>query len=207
MQSDRELLEAWQGGDAGAGETLFRRYFDRACRFFYNKVDHGVEDLIQQTFLACLENRERFRGDSSFFTFLIGVGKNVLRLHYRRQRRDARIDFHTTSVFDLSPSPSRIVAQRMDEQRVLDGLRKIPIELQIVLELHYWEEMSATRVAETLEIPVGTAKTRLRRGKQLLREQLDEGTAGETATNDDALDDCAARIRRAFPGTDPPDEA
>lgn len=203
MKGDRELLEAWQAGDASAGETLFRRYFDRACRFFYNKVDHGVEDLIQQTFLACLENRERFRGDSSFFTFLIGVGKNVLRLHYRRQRRDARIDFHTTSVFDLSPSPSRIVAQRQDEQRVLDGLRRIPIELQIVLELHYWEDMSATRVAETLEIPVGTAKTRLRRGKQLLREQLDEATAGPSATSDDALDDCARRIRRSFPGTDP----
>jgi len=199
VQDDRELLDAWRSGDAAAGEVLFRRHFDGACRFFYNKVDEGVDDLIQQTFLACVESRDRFRGDSSFFTFLIGVAKNVLRLHYRRKRRDERVDFGTMSAYDLSPSPSRIVAQRIDQQRVLQGLRTIPLDYQIALELHYWEEMSATRIAEALAIPHGTAKTRLRRAKQLLRESL-EAIAGEAAPSDEtALDDCARGIRKLFP--------
>ncbi|MEX1362743.1 MAG: sigma-70 family RNA polymerase sigma factor [Nannocystaceae bacterium] len=202
MVSDHELLDAWRAGDAQAGQELFTRHFDAACRFFYNKADEGVDDLIQQTFLGCLESRERFRGDSSFFTFLIGVAKNVLRLHYRRKRRAERVDFGSTSVHDLSPSPSRVVAQQLDQQRVLQALRTIPLDLQMVLELHYWEELPASRIAEALEIPPGTAKTRLRRGKQLLREELTRHEPTEDARSQLALtlDERARGLRKLFPG-------
>ena len=201
MPDDRELLDAWRTGDEAAGEELFARHFDGACRFFYNKVDDGVEDLIQQTFLGCLESRERFRGDSSFFTFLIGIAKNVLRLHYRRKRRDERLDFGSTSVHDLSPSPRRVVAERLEEQRLLEALRAIPLDLQMVLELHYWEGLSAPAIGEALELPVGTVKTRLRRGKQLLREQLEpEAEAGEPAEAL-SIEERARGLRRLFPGT------
>ncbi len=201
MPTDDELLDAWRSGDAVAGEALFRRHFEGACRFFYNKVDQGVEDLIQQTFLACVESKDRYRGEASFFTFLIGVAKNVLRLHYRRKRRDARVDFGTMSVHDLAPSPSLVVARQIDQRRVLQGLRTIPLDLQIVLELHYWEEMSATTIAAALEIPAGTAKTRLRRGKQLLREHLERTTEAAATIDEQTLDDCARGIRALFPRT------
>ena len=119
----------------------------------------------------------------------------------RSHRRDERLDFGSTSVHDLSPSPSRVVAERLEEQRLLEALRAIPLDLQMVLELHYWEGLSAPAIGEALELPVGTVKTRLRRGKQLLREQLEpEAEAGEPAEAL-SIEERARGLRRLFPGT------
>lgn len=57
---------------------------------------------------------------------------------------------------------------------IVDALRRIPVELQIALELHYWEGLSASEFADVLDIPLGTVKTRLRRAKQRLRAELVE---------------------------------
>ena len=60
MVTDTELLSAWRGGDLECGRTLFERHFDGVRRFFANKLDHGAEDMVQRTFLACVEGRDRF---------------------------------------------------------------------------------------------------------------------------------------------------
>ena len=76
MKSDRDLLEAWRDGDAKAGETLFDRHFDRVYRFFQTKVDRqDVDDLVQQTFMGCVQSRERFRGESQVGTYLLGIAE------------------------------------------------------------------------------------------------------------------------------------
>jgi RNA polymerase sigma factor (sigma-70 family) len=174
VPSDLELLERWRGGDAAAGEDLFERHFDAVVRFFRNKTDEAAEDLVQQTFLGCMRGQQRFRGDASFRTYLFVVAHNVLKNHYRRRgRAEAEVDFSVSSVFDLAPSPSLIVARRQEHQRLLEGLRRIPLELQVALELHYWEGLSATEIGIVLELPAGTVKTRLRRAKQLVRERMD----------------------------------
>lgn len=173
MSTDAELLDAWRGGDRKAGETLFERHFESVARFFKNKVDHGIDDLIQRTFLACVETKDRFRGDSSFRTYLFAVAHNVLGKHFRSKRRHGdRIDFGVTSVFDLSPSPSIVVAQQREHQVLLQALRRIPLDHQIVLELFYWEKLSAREVGEVVGVPEGTARTRIRRARQLLEEQM-----------------------------------
>jgi RNA polymerase sigma-70 factor (ECF subfamily) len=208
LATDAELLRAWRAGDRLAGEELFERHFEAIARFFRNKVDDGIDDLIQRTFLACVESRDRFRGDSSFRTFLFGVAHNVLGKHFRRKRRHGdRIDFGVTSVHDLSPSPSVIVAKHREERLLLEGLRRIPLEHQVVLELYYWERMSAPEVAQVLGVPEGTARTRIRRAKQLLEEQMLGQAASEdllhtTLAN---LDDWAAKLREVLLD-DPADE-
>ena len=170
---DLELLDAWRGGDRDAGEQLFERHFDAIARFFRNNVDRGIDDLIQRTFLACVESKDRFRGDASFRTFLFAVAHNVLGKHYRSQRRHGdKIDFGVTSVHDLSPSPSAVVAQHHEHRVLLQALRRIPIEHQIVLELYYWEKLSAAEVGGVLDVPEGTARTRIRRAKKLLEAQM-----------------------------------
>ncbi|MCA9682084.1 MAG: RNA polymerase subunit sigma-70, partial [Myxococcales bacterium] len=62
--TDAELFESWSRGDARAGSELFDRHFAAIARFFRNKVTHDFEDLIQQTFTACLEARANFRRES-----------------------------------------------------------------------------------------------------------------------------------------------
>ena len=171
--SDVELLEAWRGGDRRAGEQLFERHYDAVSRFFRNKLEFGVDDLIQRTFLACVEGRERLRGEASFRTYLFAVARNLLGKHYRdRHRHGERIDFGVTSIHDLAPSPSLVVAAQEEQRLLLAALRRIPLDHQIVLELYYWERLTSADLARVLDVPHGTARTRIRRAKQLLEEQL-----------------------------------
>lgn len=174
MASDLELLDAWKAGDAGAGERLFRRHFEAIAVFFRNKVSSDLEDLVQQTFLGCLEGRERFRGDASFRGYLFGVAHRVFGTYLRRKYRERpRVDLDQVSLHDLDPSPSLMVARRREVQLLLTALRQLPIAYQVVIELYFWEEMTAAAIAEALEIPLGTAQTRLRRARELLAERYD----------------------------------
>jgi RNA polymerase sigma-70 factor (ECF subfamily) len=173
MATDIELLEAWRAGDRQAGSDLFERHFDSVCRFFANKVDRDVDDLVQRTFTACVEGKERFRGQSSFRTYLFGVAHNVLRSHLRKRKREGdRFELGLTSVFDMGLNPTVLVAQREEQTLTLQALRRIPLDHQIVLELYYWEDMTAADLAEVLDLPEGTVRGRIRRAKKLLEEQL-----------------------------------
>jgi RNA polymerase sigma factor (sigma-70 family) len=199
--SDVELLEAWRGGDRRAGERLFERHYDAVARFFRNKVDFGVDDLIQRTFLACVESKDRMRGEASFRTFLFAVARNLLSKHYRSKHRlgDA-IDLGVTSLHDLAPSPSVVLGEHQEQRLLLEGLRRIPLDHQIILELYYWEGLTSAEVAQVLDVPHGTARTRIRRAKQLLEEQLralqgDRALIESTIAN---LDAWAASLREAL---------
>lgn len=173
MPADIELLEKWRAGDRRAGSELFERHFDSICRFFANKMGREVDDLVQRTFAACVEGKERFRGQSSFRTYLFGVAHNVLRSHLRKRKRESdRFDLGVSSVHDLGLSPTVLIAQKREQTLTLQALRRIPLDHQIVLELYYWEDMTAGELGEVLEIPEGTARGRIRRAKQLLEEQL-----------------------------------
>lgn len=177
MSADLELLQKWSDGDASAGNQLFNRHFDAICRFFANKVSEDVDDLIQKTFLACVEGRERFRGDASFRSYLFGVARNVLRRYYRDKRyQKIRFDELESSVHDLAPGGSLLIAEKREQELLLHALRRLPLDHQITLELYYWENLSGRELGEVLGIPEGTVRGRIRRAKQLLEEQL-EGLA------------------------------
>ena len=106
MRSDAELLAAWRAGDAPAGNELVRRHFMAVYRFFVNKVSHDVDDLIQRTFLACVEGRDRFRADSSLKAYILGIARNQLLMHLRqRQRRENPIAPSDLVVADVLGSP------------------------------------------------------------------------------------------------------
>ncbi|MEX1367024.1 MAG: sigma-70 family RNA polymerase sigma factor [Nannocystaceae bacterium] len=169
MPTDFECLDRWRAGDRAAGNELLRRHFDSLYRFFSNKVDQGVDDLIQRTFLACIESKDRFRKQASFRTYLFTVARHELYRHFRKGKRFAEsVDVGEMSVMDLGTSPSRVAAQRQEHKLLLRALRRIPLDLQLAVELFYWEGMTTAELAEVLEVPQGTAKSRLRRAREAL---------------------------------------
>ncbi len=196
--SDAALLETWAAGDKLAGEQLFERHFDAVARFFRNKLaaDASHEDLIQMTFLGCFEARDRFRADASFRTFLFAIARNQLGKYWRTRSRD-RVDLQTVSIHDLDASPSAAIAKDQDQQLLLIALRRIPLDSQVALELHYWESLTADEIAAVLDLPLGTAKTRLRRAKQLLEGELRLVLAGQhgSARTESGLETWARDLR------------
>ena len=198
MSEDLELARRWRDGDRRAGEVLFERHYDAIECFFRNKVSTGIEDLLQKTFLICVEKKDDFRGESSFRTYLFGVAYNVLRNHYRQAKRQReRIDFQRESVADLAPGVSTMVRGSEQRSLLLAALRSIPLDYQVVLELYYWEEMEGKAIAEVLGIPDGTARSRIRLGKERLRKALEEQELSperlrETLTH---LDEWARELR------------
>jgi len=170
---DGELLDRWRGGDRAAGSQLFDRHYESVSRFFANKAgDTSAPDLVQNTFMALVESRDRFRGDAAFRTYLFATARNLLFKHYRTRQRQPELDFGVTSLFDLSPSPSSLVARSREERLLLDALCRIPLDYQVVLELYYWEAMTAAEIGAVLGVPEGTARTRLRRGKELVQAEM-----------------------------------
>jgi RNA polymerase sigma-70 factor (ECF subfamily) len=170
MATDFETLEAWRAGDEQAGRDLFGRHFDGVYRFFRNKVADAAEDLTQQTFMACVQGRDRFRGESSFRTYLFTIARKRLYSYLRenRQRTDP-LEFRSTSIEDLGlQSPSRAVSVREEQRLLLRGLRSLPIDMQVALELFYWEELTVSEIGEVLDVPVGTVKSRLQRARARL---------------------------------------
>ena len=171
---DFDLLDAWRAGDRSAGNALFGRHFDCICRFFRNKVALPlVEDLVQETFLSCLESKDDFRKQSSFRTFLFCVARRRLYDHFRR-KQSSPIDFTTSSIADLGASPSQDLARRQEQRLLLRALRAIPVDHQVALELYYWEGMEGREIAGVLGISPHTARSRLHRARQALREALQQ---------------------------------
>jgi RNA polymerase sigma-70 factor (ECF subfamily) len=189
VRSDGELLDAWRGGDAAAGTELFERHFDGLFRFFRNKAEEAVDDLIQATFALIVSSRDAFRGDASFRSYLFQVARHELYAYWRkRARRGEEVDVGEISVEDLGTSPSGVLARHREQQLLLRALRRIPLDLQIALELHYWEDLSGPELAAALEIPEGTVRSRLRRAREALDAQM-TALADDPATLDSSLGD------------------
>ena len=157
---EQQLLAAWRDGDEDAGEILFERYYESLSRFFRSKAGEQAPDLIQRTFLVLVETQARIREGTTFQAYLFGVARNILLEHYRGKRRDGeRFDPAERSVEDFGPTPTTLIAQVQETQLLLQALRKIPVESQMILELYYWESMTAKDIGDVLEIPEGTRGT------------------------------------------------
>jgi RNA polymerase sigma-70 factor (ECF subfamily) len=194
---DHELLQAWRAGDREAGTQLFRRHVDMIFRFFHSKLSLDIEDLVQRTFLACVEAGDRLDELRSFKAYLLGIARKQLLRHFEGQQRGARFrDFAEVSVDELA-GPSRVVLEREEHRLLFAALRRLPIDLQITLELFYWEHLPMIDIASVTGVPEGTVKSRLHRAKRLLRERMGEIEASveKVASTFDDLERWAQSLR------------
>lgn len=174
LAEDAELYRRWREGDDKAAQALVERYYDSIERFFRTKVGPHADDLVQRTFLVCAEGG--FRGESGFRSYLFGIARNLLFEFFRNRNRDAKRDFDASmsSIFELDSGLSTMAAERGEHRLLVQALHRIPIDIQVTLELFYWEELSVDELAAVLEIPPGTVKSRLHRGRALLRDAMEK---------------------------------
>lgn len=205
MQDEYELLQAWRAGDRKAGSRLIAARSREITWFFRNKVFDvdSVPDLVSQTFLRCVSARDRFAGETSFRRFIYAIAQNVLREYLRSVDKRAReqLDFLEVCVCDLQPrSLSSLQSEKVQVQALIEALRQVPIGDQVVLELKYFEGLSASQLGDALGIPEGTVRGRLARGLTRLREkvrvQLQQPRGQQPEVTAEDIDDWAAQLRR-----------
>ena len=111
---------------------------------------------------------------------------------------DQRLDFGVTSLADLNVTPRTRIAEGEDRQRLLQALRRLPVEQQLLLELHYWEDMAPADLAQVFDIAHTTARTRLFRARAALRELMEQ-LAGQPLPEHQTVEslDAWARALRA----------
>jgi RNA polymerase sigma-70 factor (ECF subfamily) len=181
MADEWELLAAWREGDTRAGNELVALHFQSISRFFRSKLGDDVEDLIQQTFLACVEGRDRIEG-GNFRSYLFGVATKRLFAQLRTKYKTGQeVDFSVNSLADLGTTPSEGVARNQRAKLLQTALQQIPVDAQITLELAYWEGLSGSEIALALDIEVGTVRSRLSRARKCLREVV--ATLGGDVSN------------------------
>ena len=184
QDADAALLDAWGAGDSRAGRELFDRHFAAIYRFVSSKVSADVEDLVQEVFLVAVSARDSFRRDSTFRTFLYGIARRVLLAYYRKRGTSReRFDGLETSATDVAPDPAALVVAREDRRILAQALRRIPLELQIIVELYYFEELTAAEVATVVEVPLGTVRSRLRRALEAVKAEISNGEQGTASTS------------------------
>lgn len=194
---DLGMLERWRGGDSAAGNALFHRHFESLYRFFARKTDGDVDDLVQETFLACLHSVGGFQRRSSFRTYLLAIARHTLFAYWRRRMTASKVlDFDEISVASLSTTAGTRLAKQQDRAKLLEALRELPLDQQVLLEMFYWQELDRAQMAEVYDVEEATIGTRLFRARKALQDRLDAAATSELRNPED-FDAWAISLRAA----------
>ena len=181
MDPDAALIARAQEGDTAAFRQIFLRHRDTVSRIVYRMIGPSpdVEDVVQDVFLNVYRSLPSFRGDSKFSTWLYRLATNVTRMHLRRGRSRPKFSDVDVPEAPRDYEPPQLLPDQQVEQaervralyRLLDGLSEKKRE---VLVLHDLEGVPAKEIAETLDIPVLTVRTRLFYARKELYAALSE---------------------------------
>ena len=174
-RGDRELVHAARAGDTVAFDSLFYRYRDGIYRlgFAITRDPSAAEEIVVDTFARAYRAIERLEPDDSLRPWLYRVAVN---LSYNRRPRKgvtfSSLDDGTDDIPAEAESPSE-AAERAERRRVvLECVDTLGAKHKVVVVLHYLNGLNLAEIAEIVEVPVGTVKSRLHYALRKLRVQL-----------------------------------
>ena len=181
---DRALVEAVLAGDATAYRGLVERYQRRVYALIVGMVRDREEarDLTQEAFIKAYRNLERFRLESSFYTWLYRIAMNLAIDHLRKHKKRRASEFDdgfASKGLDgelhhghVANNPGKELERKQLSGRILDALDKLSPEHKRIILLREVEGLSYKEIAETLEIAEGTVMSRLFYARKKLQKQL-----------------------------------
>lgn len=182
--NDADLVHRAQSGDSSALTELVTRYQDRVYNTCYRMCrNHAdAEDLTQTTFVRAFEALPRFEIRATFFTWLYRIAVNLALSHRRTQRRpllrfhDSREEGRPISepAAAIVDGPEQEAERRELRIQLEEALAQIDAEYRAAVILRDVEGLDYAAIAEILEIPPGTVKSRIFRGRMMLRELLEQ---------------------------------
>jgi RNA polymerase sigma-70 factor, ECF subfamily len=182
LDSDEALYLRVKQGDMRAFDALYERYESRLFGFLHNQLRNraDAEDTFHEAFLAALKSREvKFERAGGFRTWLYRVARNLATNRMRSDRRGARAmsDVPRIEATPASTPPDESLEEHEMEHALGRAIEKLPPALSEVFHLRT-SGLSYEEMADVLEIPLGTLKSRMNQMVTQLREELRPWTAG-----------------------------
>ena len=186
--TDQQLVQRAQRGDLRAFDLLVLKYQGRIAALVSRYVsDAGeVEDVTQEAFIKAYRALEKFRGDSAFYTWLYRIAANAAKNHLvakgRRPGADATIEdaegFEEGGMLSESASPEALAMGSELAEVVESALNALPDELKAALMLREFDGLSYDDIADVLECPVGTVRSRIFRAREAIDQRVKEQISG-----------------------------
>ena len=168
--SEADLVAGCRAGRREAFDEVVRRHYDRIYRLAYAMAGpSGAADLAQETFLAAVKALPGFRAESTLSTWLISILRNQYTLWLRGQRkwRLAPLEGDAAGVASSEPKPMEGLLREIFEK-----MKELPEELRTSLVLFYVEGLKYAEIAEVMDVPVGTVRSRLFEARERLKRRV-----------------------------------
>lgn len=181
---EKNLIERCKQGDLAAFNELVKKYEKQVYNFAYRLTGNydDANDIAQDAFLRVYNAIGGFRGDASFTTWLFRITTNIFRDDRKRARAhphsslDEALDLEESSVTrqieDPSPSPAALTEERERGQILQNAILSLPEYQRAMVVLYHTEQKSYEEIAEIMDLPIGTVKSRLNRARLALKEKL-----------------------------------
>jgi RNA polymerase sigma-70 factor, ECF subfamily len=175
MATDEQLMVQFQQGRREAFEELFERYRNPIYGFFRRRLnDVGrAEDMAQETFIIILRGTERYEPRAKFRTYLYAVALKLLWTERRSELRQARLAAELVEL-QRENDPGTAIWIR-------DALARLDPDHREILMLREYEQLSYDEIAEVLEVPANTVRSRLFRARAQIKAFLQPQTASEAS--------------------------
>lgn len=183
-RDDATLIRQTLAGDRSAFGFLVRKYQDRLFNVAFRLAGHveDARDITQDAFINAFESLNRFQGDAQFFTWLYRIAVNAAISRQRKRRetislqQGGRPDQPLPEPFDESfdHQPGDAIERRESDQRIHAALQQISPDFRTVLVLRDLDGMKYEEIADALELPIGTVRSRLHRARLELRSILEK---------------------------------
>src|SRR5207342_2727405 len=174
-----DLIERCLSGDQQAWEQIVRQHWRKVFNVAYKFVakHDEAEDLTQDIFLKIFKSLDTFDRRANFQTWLISVSRNLCIDHYRSVRKeretiDRDVDAGQLTPAAPGPSPMAALEQRDRVELLREALVKLPPALRTAVVMRDIQEHTYQEIADTLDLPEGTVKSRINRGRNELARQI-----------------------------------
>jgi RNA polymerase sigma-70 factor (ECF subfamily) len=183
-EADQLLVERVQQGDKQAFGLLVSKYQRKLVRLLSRLIRDPaeVEDVAQETFIKAYRALPGFRGESAFYTWLYRIGinaaKNYLAAKGRRTPTNSEFDSEEAEGFDESEqlrdnnSPERILMSKQLANTVNAAMDRLPEDLRNAISLREIDGMSYEEIAQIMDCPIGTVRSRIFRAREAIAEKL-----------------------------------
>jgi len=173
-QYEVRLVRRVAAGESRAFEELYRIYHPRLTRFLINilRRPHLVEEALDDTMMVVWRRPDSFNGASKVSTWIFAIAYRTA-LKALSRLDEAQEDLEAVRRPSLEASPEQALSERQVQKLLLDAMDKLSSDHRVVVDLTYYHEAGYREIADIMNCPVGTVKTRMFHARQKLKDILD----------------------------------